>query len=51
MEVGENVLIRYQTADIDLKLNGVVVWSADTQSSGYAVGIQLASPLLLQTFW
>ncbi len=57
--IGENVLIRYQTKEVDLKLNGTVIWNSDspTDSDGVAnprgciIGIQLTSPSLLQAFW
>ncbi len=59
VSIGENVLIRYQTKEVDLKLNGTVVWNSDSpanreddaNSSGCIIGIQLTSPSLLQAFW
>jgi hypothetical protein len=59
VNIGGNVLIRYQAEGIDLKLNGTVVWNSDsssspedvTKSGGYTVGIKLASPSLLHAFW
>lgn len=59
MDIGEKVLVRYLADGLDLSLNGVVIWNADAMDDneeishphGYIVGIQLASPLLLQALW
>ncbi len=59
LDIGENVLIRYQGNGVDLKLNGTVIWNADTPANpddaadpaNCVIGIQLASPSLLQAFW
>lgn len=56
--IGENVLIRYQTEGVDLRLNGTVIWNSDSEAAehdlsrkGYVIGIKLTSPSLLQAFW
>ena len=57
IESGENILVRYLTKEIDMKLNGTVIWSSKIESKGLAesknctIGIRLASPSILQTFW
>jgi len=59
LDVGENLLIRYVGNGVDLKLNGTVIWNSDHAASPGSeddpstciVGIQLASPSLLQAFW
>jgi PilZ domain len=59
LDIGENVLIRYQGNGVDLKLNGTVVWNTDSPAdpndaadpSSCIIGIQVASPSLLQAFW
>lgn len=59
VNIGEKVLIRYQAENIDLKLNGTVIWNSDSidsadsgvEANGYTVGIKMASPSLLQAFW
>jgi hypothetical protein len=59
VNAGENILVRYHSTDIDLKLNGTVMWSrsatrgtSDTVApDNFLLGIRLASPSLLQTFW
>jgi hypothetical protein len=59
INIGENILVRYLTEKVDLKLNGTVVWnsglagSADSldQSLAFLIGIKLTSPSLLQTLW
>ncbi len=59
LDTGKNVLIRYQADGVDLKLNGTVVWGADSpgdsknseESGRYTVGIKVASPTFLQAFW
>ncbi len=54
---GENILIRYQTKEIDIKLNGTVMWSSHNDSKSITsrktctIGIRLTSPSILQTFW
>lgn len=56
---GENVLVRYWSVEVDIKLNGTVMWSSVRPSESKeranlpncVVGIRLASPSLLQTFW
>ena len=59
VNINENILVRYETRMIDLKLNGTVVWnsgsaslSADTDGhNAYLIGIKLTSPSLLDTLW
>jgi hypothetical protein len=65
IKIGSNILVRYVTEKVDLKLNGTVVWNSssvdETQSvdeteemvttDTFLVGIRLASPSILQTFW
>lgn len=59
VNIGESVVIRYQTEGIDLKLNGTVIWNSDSMAAsesganidGHIVGIQLTCPSLLQAFW
>jgi len=56
---GENILVRYLTKEIDMKLNGTVMWSSSSRNESKAIddkkqctiGIRLASPSILQTFW
>ena len=56
---GESILIRYQTKEIDIKLNGTVMWSSSSDNDSKTIsgsktcfiGIRLASPSILQTFW
>ncbi len=56
---GENILVRYRSNEVDLKLNGTVMWSRvfvpETPDSAapesFLLGVRLASPSLLQTFW
>jgi hypothetical protein len=56
---GENIMVRYHSTDVDLKLNGTVMWSRNTAREtidatvpdNFLLGIRLASPSLLQTFW
>lgn len=59
VEIGENVVIRYQADGIDLKLNGTVIWNSgsltqaerDANPGSHVAGIKLTSPSLLQAFW
>ena len=59
VNIGENVVIRYHTEGIDLKLNGTVIWNSDSLTTsegsanpgGHIVGIKLTCPSLLQAFW
>jgi hypothetical protein len=59
VDSGDNVLIRYLTKEVDIKVNGTVMWSSSsrTDSNSLAssktctIGIRLASPSILQTFW
>ncbi len=59
LAIGENVLIRCKGNGVDLKLNGTVIWNAGTPANpdnatdpaSCVIGIQLASPSLLQAFW
>lgn len=59
VEIGENVVIRYQADGIDLKLNGTVIWNSssltqaerEANPDSHVVGIKLTSPSLLQAFW
>ncbi|MCK9200471.1 MAG: PilZ domain-containing protein [Gallionella sp.] len=52
VNIGENVVIRYQADGIDLKLNGTVIWNAPPANpGGYTIGIKLTSPSILQAFW
>lgn len=59
VNIGENVVIRYQTDGIDLKLNGTVIWNSESAAAtednanpeGHIVGIRLTCPSLLQAFW
>lgn len=59
LDIGESVLIRYQGNGVDLRLNGTVVWNTDSPAnpddvadpSSCIIGVQVASPSLLQTFW
>lgn len=59
VNIGENVVIRYQTDGIDLKLNGTVIWNSESlvasednaNLEGHVIGIQLTCPSLLQAFW
>ncbi len=59
INAGENILVRYYSDEVDLKLNGTVMWGRNsaqgngvaTASDNYLLGIRLASPSLLQTFW
>ena len=59
VDSGENILIRYQTKEIDIKLNGTVMWSSNSRNNAKSIsgsktctiGIRLASPSILQTFW
>ena len=56
---GENILVRYWSNEVDIKLNGTVMWSSVRPSASperanlpnCVLGIKLASPSLLQTFW
>ena len=56
---GENILVRYWSEEVDIKLNGTVMWSSMRPSESIEragqlnciLGIRLASPSLLQTFW
>ncbi len=56
---GENILVRYWSDEVDIKLNGTVMWSSLRPSESKeranqpncVLGIRLASPSLLQTFW
>jgi hypothetical protein len=59
IKIGQNILVRYIIGKVDLKLNGTVVWNSGALESSeenaeaklYLIGIRLASPSLLQTFW
>jgi hypothetical protein len=59
VKAGENVLVRYRSNDVDLKLNGSIMWSRAfvpatpvvSASESFLLGVRLASPSLLQTFW
>ena len=59
VDKGENILVRYWTKEVDIKLNGTVIWSSIrsggskdiAQAETCGRGIRLASPSLLQTFW
>jgi hypothetical protein len=52
VDIGENVVIRYQAEGVDLKLNGTVIWNAaPANPGGYTIGIKLTSPSILQAFW
>ena len=59
VDIGENVWVRYLAEKVDLKLNGTVVWNSSSAdgskeiaaSNAYMIGINLASPSLLQAFW
>jgi hypothetical protein len=59
VNAGENILVRYRSDEVDIKLNGTVMWSraagieALDSVSTYKclLGVRLASPSLLQTFW
>jgi hypothetical protein len=56
--VGENLLLRYFDEQVDLKLNGTVMWNRNvsgsmdnaTGSRNHLIGIRLASPSLLHVF-
>ncbi|MBU0621920.1 MAG: PilZ domain-containing protein [Gammaproteobacteria bacterium] len=56
--IGENILVRYMDKQVDMKLNGTVVWNsvsadpaaADADHSACIIGISLAGPSLLQAF-
>ena len=59
VEISENILVRFDTRMIVLKLNGTVVWSSLSVSTPaeaeepdtYLVGIKLTSRSLLETLW
>jgi len=59
VNINQNILVRYQTKMIDLKLNGTVVWNSGSASvsvdpsdlATYLIGIKLNSPSLLETLW
>lgn len=59
VDSGENILVRYLTKEIDMKLNGTVMWSSSSRNTSKemadnkncTIGIRLASPSILQTFW
>ena len=59
VEINQNILVRYQTRMIDLKLNGTVVWNSGAATvtvdsnalATYLIGIKLNSPSLLETLW
>ena len=56
--IGENILVRYMGKQVDMKLNGTVVWNSvpaepaatSAVHSACILGISLASPSLLQAF-
>lgn len=58
INIGENILVRYFDEKIDLKINGVVVWNSifsegveeGAEANEFIIGIQLASPSLLEVF-
>jgi hypothetical protein len=59
VNTGENILVRYWSDEVDIKLNGTVMWSSTRPSESKereslpncVLGVRLASPSLLQTFW
>ena len=59
VEISENILVRFDTKMIVLKLNGTVVWSSifvrapgeAEEQDAYLVGIKLTSRSLLETLW
>ena len=59
IHINENILVRFQTKMIDLKLNGTVVWNSgfagapvnNDEGNAYFIGIQLTSRSLLATLW
>jgi hypothetical protein len=59
VKTGENILVRYHSNEVDLKLNGSIMWgrafvpetSNIAASESFLLGVRLASPSLLQTFW
>ena len=59
VDIGMNILVRYQTEKVDLKLNGTVVWNSGlsggtvniAEPTAFLIGIKLTSPSLLQTLW
>jgi|GEM_PF-5938896 hypothetical protein len=59
VNAGENILVRYWSDEVDIKLNGTVMWSSirpgeskeRAEQHNCVIGIRLASPSLLQTFW
>jgi hypothetical protein len=57
INVGSNIMVRYFDEKIDMKVNGVVVWNSVAAASpegagrsAHIIGIELASPSLLQVF-
>jgi hypothetical protein len=59
IKAGENILVRYHSSEVDLKLNGSIMWgrafvpeaSDIAATESFLLGVRLASPSLLQTFW
>ncbi len=59
VDIGENVLIRYRAEDVDLKVNGTVIWNSavpaaaasHVNQNGCVIGIKLTGPSILQAFW
>jgi len=59
VSVNENILVRFQTKTIVLKLNGTVMWSSGfsslavvaDESDYYLIGIRLTSSSLLESLW
>jgi hypothetical protein len=58
ISIGANILVRYLDQDVDLKVNGVVVWNSTSsegdahaaESTVFIIGIELVSPSLLKVF-
>lgn len=59
VDVNENILVRFQTKTIVLKLNGIVMWNSGfsnlsvvtDEPDSYLVGIRLTSRSLLHSLW
>jgi len=58
VNIGEKILVRYLDEKVDLKINGIVVWNSissegleeGAEPNAYIIGIELASPSLLEVF-
>lgn len=55
VDIGTRILVGYVDDKIDLQLNGIVVWNSAPPDAGnaagsYIIGIELASPSMLEMF-